>query len=110
TRRLLPKLQKKKLQIRLRARSIHGYSFSAARGSPRDDAASPSSQNHTRWPSASSALIEKTKIRARRAVTCLLLARRQSCTSTVRFPERLRTEFALRRSKPPAAGSFPLSG
>src|SRR5205809_8019926 len=97
-----------KLQIRLRARSIHGYPFSAVRGSPRDDAASPSLQNHTRWPSASSASIEKKKIRARRAVTCSLLARRQSCTSTVRLPERLQKELVLRRAKQPETWSFHL--
>ena len=92
-----------KLQIRLRARSIHGHSLSAARDSPRDDAASPSSRNHTRWPPASSASTEKTKIRARPGATCLQLARRRSCTSIVKFRERLRKEFALRRSRPPAA-------
>src|SRR6266540_2892131 len=73
--RPLPAPRKMKLQILWRARSIHEDLSSAGKYQARDDAASLSSETHTRWPPASSASIRKTKIRAQPDATSLRTAR-----------------------------------
>src|SRR6266478_5506316 len=96
-----------KRQIRLRARSTDEHSSSAEQYLLRDDAASLSLENHSRWPRASSASIKKTKIRARPDAANLRLARQRWWTSSGKCLGKRRKEFAPHQSRSPGAASFP---